>query len=377
MTRTFSLVALFGVLSCTFSAGLAPAADAKDNAAPLFEEQTLFTSGDDGYSTYRIPAMVVTNQGTVLCFCEARKHGGGDYGDIDIAIRRSTDGGRTFSKMENIADDGARTMGNPCPVVEKGGKIWLPFCRDNQQVLLLGSGDDGKTWNGFPPLDISRQTISPEYYWIGTGPGHGVQLSSGRLIIPCWASRHAGLYSGALSYVFYSDDAGSTWHLGGAVDTADECELVELSDGTLYNSLRVGLPNDPCKGKRGYATSKDGGKTWSPIRYDPHLVSPACQGSVIRFTDPKRHDKSRILLSAPSGSDRANLTVHLSYDECRTWPAAKLVHKGPAAYSDLAIARDQSILLLYEADDYSRITLARFNLEWLTDGKDRIVKRAE
>ena len=209
--------------------------------------------------------MVVTNQGTVLAFCEARKHGLGDYGDIDLAMRRSTDGGRTWSKMEIIADDGARTIGNPCPVVEKSGKIWLPFCRDNQQVLLIGSVDDGKTWQGLPPLDITRHAMNPDWYWVGTGPGHGVQLSSGRLVIPCWASKHTGLYTGGLSYVFYSDDAGSTWKLGGMVDTADECEVVELSDGTLYNSLRVSLPGDPMKGKRGYATSKDGGITWSAI----------------------------------------------------------------------------------------------------------------
>jgi sialidase-1 len=377
MMRTFLLAAMLGIAAGSFGAWPAIAADVKDNAAPAFEEQTLFKSGADGYQFYRIPAMVVTNQGTVLCFAEARKHGLGDYGDIDIALRRSTDGGRTWSKMEIIADDGVRTIGNPCPVVEaRSGKIWLPFCRDNQQMLLLCSYDDGKTWQGMPPLDITRQTVSPEYYWVGAGPGHGVQLSSGRLVIPCWASRHTGLYSGCLSYVFYSDEAGLTWQRGGVVDTGkemgDECEAVELSDGTLYINLR-----SPTQGKRGYSTSKDGGRTWSPVQYDPQLVAPACQGSIVRFTDRKRHDKDRILLSTPTGTDRANLTVRLSYDECKTWPVAKLVHKGSAAYSDLAVAHDQQILLLYEADDYSKINLARFNLTWLTDGKDHVGKKAQ
>ena len=133
------------------------------------------------------------------------------------------------------------------------------------------------------------------------------------------------------------------------------------------------------RGRRsnGYATSKDGGITWSEIKYDPQLVAPACQGSVVRFTDRRRHDKDRILFSSPVGSDRVNLTVRLSYDECRTWPVAKLVHKGSAAYSDLAVAHDQHILLLYEADDYSKIALARFNLEWLSDNKDHLGKKAQ
>ena len=154
--------------------------------APVFDEQTLFKSGEGGYYCYRIPALVVTTRGTVLAFCEARKHNCNDHGDIDLVMRRSRDGGRTWGKARVIADDGAHTVGNPCPVLDrKSGTIWLPFCRDNKRVLLKKSTDDGQTWS--QPIDITKDAMNPSWHWVGTGPGHGIQLASGRLLIPCWA----------------------------------------------------------------------------------------------------------------------------------------------------------------------------------------------
>src|SRR5262249_34637800 len=86
----------------------------------------LFQSGKEGYHTFRIPALLVTPKGTVLAFCEGRKKGRGDSGDIDVVLKRSTDGGKTWKALQVIADDGANTVGNPCPVVERStGTIWL------------------------------------------------------------------------------------------------------------------------------------------------------------------------------------------------------------------------------------------------------------
>jgi sialidase-1 len=190
-------------------------------------------------------------------------------------------------------------------------------------------------------------------------------------VIPCWADTTPRLGEAQLSYVFYSDDLGSTWRLGGALDrdASDECEVVERADGTLYMNMR----SRQGKRQRAYAASKDGGTTWSAVRYDPRLPEPSCQGSVVRLTDHRRYDKDRVLLAAPASSaGRSQMTVRLSYDECESWPVAKVVHKGAAAYSDLAVTHDLHALLLYEADDYSKITSARFSLEWLTDNRDTL-----
>ena len=80
-----------------------------------------------------------------------------------------------------------------------------------------------------------------------------------------------------------------------------------------------------------------------------------------------------MLLAAPASQEaREELTIRLSYNDCRTWPVAKVLCAGSAAYSDLAVTRDGALLCLYEAEDYRKVMLARFNLEWLTDGRDRL-----
>jgi sialidase-1 len=346
------------------------AARGNQDRSPVFASKVLFAAGHHGYKCYRIPALVRTKRGTILAFCEARKHSGADHGDIDLVLRRSADGGRTWTDMQFVADDGANTMGNPCPVLDRStGVIWLPFCRNNKQVLLTRSSDDGRSWS--KPVDITRSVKDAAWPWVGTGPGHGIQLRSGRLIVPCWADHTQRLGECQFSFVFYSDDHGQTWTRGKRLDlnASDECEVVELTDGTLYMNMR----SRQGKRQRAYATSKDGGKTWSAVEFDPNRPEPSCQGSLIRLTGAKRFKRNRVLIATPANpKKRTHMTVRLSYDACRTWPVAKVVHEGSSAYSDLAMTSDGQILLLYEADDYTKIVLASFNLEWLTDGKDAL-----
>jgi sialidase-1 len=90
-----------------------------------------------------------------------------------------------------VVTDGDRTCGNPCPVVDAGsGDIVLPFCKDNQQLFVARSADDGLTWD--TPSDISAEARDPAWSYVGCGPGHGVQLASGRLLIPSWADESRG-----------------------------------------------------------------------------------------------------------------------------------------------------------------------------------------
>ena len=337
---------------------------------PSLEHTELFVRGKDGYHTYRIPALLVTKKGTVLAFCEARKDSSSDYGDIDLALRRSTDGGRTWTDMEIIVDDGDHTMGNPCPVVDRStGTIWLPLCRDNKDILLMKSTDDGVTWS--ESVDITKEAKDPTWYWVGTGPGHGIQLRKGRLVIPCWADATESLGEIQFSYVLYSDDHGTTWERGSVLDRdgSDECEAVELTDGSLYLTMR----SRQGKKQRAYSFSQDGGEIWSPVEYDPCLPEPSCQGSVVRFTRTCRFHKNRIVLASPANpAARTCLTVRVSYDECRSWGVSKVLFSGSAAYSDLAVTTDGQILCFFEADNYERLILARFNIEWLSDGRDHL-----
>jgi len=123
--------------------------------------------------------------------------------------------------------------------------------------------------------------------------------------------------------------------------------------------------------------SKDDGETWSDVEFDDTLLSPQCQASIVRFTDQSRNGKNRVLFSNPASKARKRMTVRISYDECKTWNEGRALNEGPSAYSDLCIAPDMTICCLYERGDkgtYERLTFARSNLEWLSNGTERLEK---
>ncbi|MHC4109579.1 MAG: exo-alpha-sialidase [Planctomycetota bacterium] len=336
------------------------------------KQTDLFISGQEGYKAYRIPGLVVTNKGTLLAICEARKKSFSDKGDIDLAIKRSFDNGRTWTGMKIIADDGDNTVGNPCPVVDREtGTIWLPFCRNNKRVFITKSTDDGATWSA--PVEITGTVSKPGWTWYATGPGHGIQLSSGRLLIPCdHKIKNATKVNPQwyFSHVIYSDDHGKSWKLGGTLDgKTNECQAIETEDGSVYLNIR----SYEGKNRRAYARSSDGGLTWSGVKLEQSMIAPKCQASITRYTKRKQHGKNRVLFSSPAGTERENMTIRLSYDECRNWPVSRTLYPGKTAYSELAIAPDMTICCFYEngvKDKYEKITFARFGLEWLTQGKD-------
>ena len=325
-----------------------------------------FLAGKGGYRRYRIPALVVSSRGTVLAFCEARRHTGEDHDEIDILVRRSQDSGRTWDAGRMVVSDGDRTCGNPCPVVDhRTGGIILPFCKDSQQVFVTRSEDDGINWS--QPEEITDSVKDPAWSFLGTGPGHGIQLRSGRLLVPCWSDSSPGPVTwrnpspsiGKIqsSFAIYSDDGGRTWQRGREMteDASDECAAVELLDGSVYMNMR----SRQDKRCRAFAHSNDAGRTWTAVAYDPPLPEPSCQGSLVRL------DENRVLLSHPSNTrERTHLIIQLSSDDCRTWPVARVLDEGSTAYSDLAVA-DGHILCLYEADSYGRMILARFTPDWL------------
>lgn len=332
------------------------------------EQQVLFTAGADGYHSYRIPALLATAGGRLLAFCEARRHSRADTGDIDIALRCSDDGGATWDAMRIIADAGPDVLGNPCPVQDRTtGRIWLPLnwnrATGGEDLILAGaaprgvrlmySDDEGASWS--PPVDITAQVKRPDWTWYATGPGHGIQLRMGRLLIPCdhasGAPEPGGAHYG--SHVILSDDRGASWRIGGVLSGyLNECQAAELADGTVYLNMR----SYHGKHRRAVAHSIDGGETWSPVEWDEALVEPVCQAGLLALPD------GGVLFSNPASVSRENLTVRLSRDGCRTWPVAWTLHAGPSAYSDLALAPDGAICCLYERGNehpYETITLAR------------------
>ena len=371
------LIGCFAVASVTVEGNCAPAKEPYRTA--------VYASGNEGYHTFRIPSLIVTKKGTLLAFCEGRKTSRSDHGDIDLVLKRSSDSGRTWSGLQIVYEEGGTetiTIGNPCPVVDSAtGTIWLTLCRDNKDVLVTSSKDDGKSWAR--PTDITADVKKSNWVWVATGPGVGVQMKrgkyGGRLVIPSDHAEQIGGKRVMFSHVFYSDDSGKSWQLGGSLDRhTDECQVVELANGSLMLNMRNYWGRSGSRpergGKRAIAISKDGGANWSELSFDDTLVEPVCQASFLRYSDTDSGQRNLLLFSNPaSKTSRHRLTVRLSDSEGRSWAAARVLHEGPSAYSCLAVLPDQSIGGLYEGGEehpYERIIFARFGLDWLEGKKD-------
>ena len=353
-----------GLLWLLTSVGLAAGAG--------FSQVEVFRSGVDGYHTYRIPALIETKRGTLLAFCEGRRSAGGDSGDIDLLLKRSRDGGRTWSAAQVVADFGEDTIGNPAPVVDrKSGDIVLLLTRNpgkvterqivdgtaagTRTVWLARSSDDGATWSA--PSEITGSVKAADWTWYATGPGNGIQMRDGRMVVAC-DHLEAGTKA-KHSHVIVSDDGGRTWSLGGSAgEGTNESAVVELRDGSLLLNMR----SYAGKNRRAVAVSRDRGKSWDGQKADEALIEPVCQASLVRV------GKDRLLFSNPAAVKRERMTVKVSRDEGKSWPVERVVHEGPAAYSSLAALRDGRVGLLYERGEkraYEVITFARFELGWL------------
>ncbi|MFI6207903.1 exo-alpha-sialidase [Streptomyces sp. NPDC051041] len=394
--RTRLRTTLTAALALAATAALPHPAHARPSAdAPRLEEQVLFKAAQDpGYACFRIPAIVRTTNGTLLAFAEGRVLNCGDAADIDIVLKRSTDGGRTWGPLQVVNEGAGDTHGNPAPIVDRTtGRILLAETYNTGRTdsgncsvpcdrtpHLQYSDDDGRTWS--KPRDLSDQILPAHWNsWYATGPVHGIQLTrgrhAGRLVFgvntETWDGTRVTANHAAL---VVSDDGGDTWRIG-ATDTwpiaADgsfrqkpsELTLTERADGSLLVSGREQDGTD--LGHRTQAVSRDGGDSFTaPFRALPDLYTPQVQGAVLRLG-------GRVLLSAPADPDRRRtMMIRSSYDGGATWDSVDrgtVVTTDWSGYSDMVAIGGSTVGLLYEGgavDARDEIRFARFTEDWLT-----------
>jgi sialidase-1 len=379
---------LVGCLGCLGPAGA--------HAEAFLEKVDVFPAGMEGITLYRIPGVVVTPRGTILAYCEARRNSKSDWGEIEIHLRRSVDGGKSWLPPQHIAHHGERiegnprkeqggeheqTVNNPVAIIDREtGAIEFLYCVNYARCFAIRSTDDGLSWSQPREITASFEAFRRQYAWrvIATGPGHGIQLKSGRLVVPIWlAYGQVGDHSPSAAATIYSDDHGETWQAGelavpneGEFTNPNETMLTQLSDGQVMLVTR-----SVSQASRKLVTrSPDGATQWSRPEFHSQLWEPICMASIVShpaqaglvlFSNPHSLARDSQGQEIPGGrGKRQNLSLKLSRDDGRSWPVNKTLEQGSSAYSDLAVLADGTIVCLYEGD--KTIVLARFNLDWLT-----------
>lgn len=376
--------------------------------------QTLFEAGTNDYHIYRIASLVATKKGTLLAFCSARKGRGGDWDPIDIIMRRSIDSGKTWQPQELHVHNDSLPSDNAMPIVDYlTGEVHMLYQVNYEKCYYIKSSNDGFTWS--KPVDITKtiDRFKTTYPWavLAPGPGHGIQMMNGRLVVPFWLSNGGSTEHGknnkghrpSIVVSVYSDDHGKTWHAG-EVAVPDneisvipnETSVVQLADGRVMFNSR----NESMNYRRLITYSSDGATNWSIPEFADAFFEPICFGSMSRFSLQPFQSKNRILFcnpdsrhdpwvsrgsatprSAPS-RHRTNLTMRMSYDEGETWPVSKVIDPGISGYSDIAVTPDGKIHVFYEGGaisgtqshfQNSHMSVVSFDLEWLTDGEDHLI----
>lgn len=336
-------------------------------------ENRVFWETDSRYVQYRIPGMIVTQKGTLLAYCEARTSPS-DWALMDVILCRSEDGGKSFGAQLILAAGNNRhkTVNNPVMVQDRNGRIHFLYCEDygvnNGRVLRKFSDDDGLTWS--EPLDLTSATM-PEYRnAFALGPGHGICLTDGTLLIPVWmVPKRYGAKTGAHCpsevCTLYSVDNGETWKMGEILGNTEEIlspnetEAAETSDGGVYLNLRH------LSMQRAVAYSDNGYSAWHDYHADYRLNDPQCFGSVISFCDGI-HPRSLLFANCNSKEARKNVTVRISTDDGKNWTGGKVLDAERGGYTEMAAdEKNGRVYVLYENSAGYSEHLAIFNYEWL------------
>jgi sialidase-1 len=359
------------------------------------QEVPVFVSGEEGHKSYRIPAIIGLPDGKLLAFCEGRVDHAGDFGDINIVLKTSTDGGNTWSALQTVVDYDKLQAGNPAPVVDlldpayPKGRIFLFYNTGNnhegevrkgqglREVWYISSTDGGKSWS--EPVNITTQThrpnqpnLNPAYNFsedwrsYANTPGHAMQLTSGpfkgRIFVA--ANHSAGLphqqFEDYQAHGFFTDDHGKSFRLSEtlSIPGSNEAIAAELSGGRLMLNARNQKGDIRA---RIVATSSNGGETWDTTYFDRQLPDPVCQGTLLTIGKKKRKN-ILAFCNAADEKRRDNLTLRISYDDGKTWSRSLLVDKAtdakrsdPTAYSDIVLLNNKTIGVLYEKNGYATI----------------------
>ena len=336
--------------------------DPADRGAMVFNAQSYpFLPRDNGSRVYRIPAMIVAEDGSIVVAADKRYQSHTDIGNgghvIDIVVRRSTDGGKTWSAPVTIAkgegstasggDDKRCGFGDPSLVKGKDGKLYCLFAAGNEGyfygqkgMCMSVSTDNGVTWSsgeGNPPVDL---------YWSGAiknvatagAAGFGLYdyfVTSGRglyipeddilmYLIPAQTMTSATEHTGdSQDYVFYSRDGGESWYFSEIpmVQGGDEAKIIQMNDGSLFGSIRKGGPR---RFNTATYTKNDDGKTLSfnfGTQWENNQLYQSSQNNqdIIYYQRETKTGKKDYIFHSITTGNHTNLKLYYSTDQGSNW----------------------------------------------------------
>ncbi|RRJ95676.1 exo-alpha-sialidase [Opitutaceae bacterium TAV4] len=356
---------------------------------------TVFSASALGYDKIHVPALTRTKKGVLLAFCEARKGPGGDWGAINILLRRSTDNGETWDDARVLVNGGGGPASNAVPISTRDGVVHFLCHKGYKHIYYYRSEDDGLTWSEPREITSVFDQYKTEYDWkvAAPGPGHAIELKNGRLLVPIWlcvpggAAVEGGDHRPSCVSTIASDDGGLTWQRGdiiannaGPIHNPNECAVAELADGSVMINIR----SESAKHRRLVSVSPDGLNRWSEPAFDEALYDPVCMASFLSARDPKTGGHVLLFCNPDSRYDlqeynkihycrRENGVIKLSRDGGKTWSEQRVIEAGPFAYSDLAIAPDGTVFCIYNTGAWGRLphhnpeyaAFVRFPLEWI------------
>ncbi|MCM1484508.1 MAG: glycoside hydrolase [Muribaculaceae bacterium] len=335
-------------IACCLGAG----AQTPPNRSLVFDLNTY------GSKYYRIPGIVTAKDGSLVAVADKRiEHNGDLPAKIDVVVKRSTDGGKTWGEQITVArHDSIGGFGDPAIVVDKKTGDILIICshgnglwqKSPAHISVIRSKDNGLTWG--EPLDINPQIYSTtgekgklNVTSMFASSGAATQLKNGRIMFAL-VTRQDGVKDFPV-YAVYSDDGGKTWKVSDnpATLNGDESKIVQLKDGSLIMSIR-----NRYKGPRIFSYSKDNGKTWSDPVEMKDLPDPACNGDILRYSVDGRN----LLLQTMPGhpSKRENVSVWVSSDNGKTWPHKHQIVNCPSGYSAMTVLPNGNIGFLIEEE---------------------------
>ena len=253
---------------------------------------------------------------TLIAQASERMGSSNDESATNLVQRSSTDQGKTWGPLTLVVKSSLKVDGHsgmssaPWSLVDDTtGEMFLFYNANSTGgqkctcgVAAVSSNDNGKTWS--PPVSSGLVGSS-----LTTGITLVIGAHAGRLVTCMRKICKNSCSPPYHSYSAYSDDNGKTWHASHFLAAGTtECQVAELSDGTVYMTSRPLSYNHT--NSRLFATSKDGGASWGPVQIEPALTaSGGCAGSIVQNPTAGGAAAKTAYFSHPDAPGRTNMTV--------------------------------------------------------------------